>query len=357
MTETNFIPRHTLYPRPLAAGSKIAVTAFSSGVEAECHPRLNKVLANLRAQGFDVIEGQCLRQNIKHASASKAQRAQELMRFLCDDSIDAVMPPWGGELAMDILPLLDYDRLRTVRPKWLVGFSDVSTVLTAMTTKLGWATVHTANLMEMHPDEGCAFVTSVIPYLKQEAGASLHQQSSTAYQIHGESFAVNPDTILKPCEQTYWKLLGKQRSAAFRGRLIGGCFDILHHLVGTEYLDLNALDRRFQGDGIILYLENAEMSPTDLYRALLSLKYRGVFSKVNAVIFGRNAFISDSMAADANQAMTSEEALLSALDDIDIPVVYDADIGHLPPNLTLFNGALAEVAVDNGRATVTQYLK
>ena len=126
------------YPSPLKKGSKIAVTAFSSGVAVSCHQRLDIVLANLKDLGFEVIEGQCLREDIKHVSASKQLRAQELTEFLCDDTIDAIMPPWGGELAMDILPLLDYEQLKSVKPKWIMGFSDVSTVLAALTTKLGW---------------------------------------------------------------------------------------------------------------------------------------------------------------------------------------------------------------------------
>jgi len=105
------------YPTPLKIGSKIAITAFSSGVTDNCHQRLNIVIDNLKNLGFKVVEGQCLREDIKHVSASKNKRAQELMDFLCDDSIDAIMPPWGGELAMDILPLLDYEHLKSVKPK------------------------------------------------------------------------------------------------------------------------------------------------------------------------------------------------------------------------------------------------
>ena len=42
-------------------------------------------------------------------SASKEQRAAELVEFLCDPAVAAVVPPCGGELAIDLLDQLDWD--------------------------------------------------------------------------------------------------------------------------------------------------------------------------------------------------------------------------------------------------------
>jgi muramoyltetrapeptide carboxypeptidase LdcA involved in peptidoglycan recycling len=49
------------FPAPLRPGARIAVTAPSSGVPAALHRRLDLVLGHLRAQGFVVEEGHCLR--------------------------------------------------------------------------------------------------------------------------------------------------------------------------------------------------------------------------------------------------------------------------------------------------------
>src|SRR6476620_1904523 len=75
-------------------------------------------------------------------SAPKEARAAELTAMLVDPSIRAVVPPWGGELAIDLLDQLDWDALAAAEPTWLVGFSDMSTVLLPMTTRLGWASLH-----------------------------------------------------------------------------------------------------------------------------------------------------------------------------------------------------------------------
>ena len=39
----------------------------------------------------------------------------------------AVVPPWGGELAIDLLDQLDWDALAAAEPTWLVGWSDICT--------------------------------------------------------------------------------------------------------------------------------------------------------------------------------------------------------------------------------------
>jgi muramoyltetrapeptide carboxypeptidase LdcA involved in peptidoglycan recycling len=40
-----------------------------------------------------------------------------------------------------------------------------------------------------------------------------------------------------------------------------------------------------------------------------------------------------------------------------LPVIYDVDIGHVPPNLTLFNGCYAEIGILNGQCKMMQWLK
>jgi len=103
-----------------------AGTAPSSGVARPAIARLEVVLSHVRSQGYCVIEGECLRGQNKDASAPPTQRAHELMRFLTDPAVSAIIPPWGGELAIELLRPIDFEALRSVSPKWLLGYSDLS---------------------------------------------------------------------------------------------------------------------------------------------------------------------------------------------------------------------------------------
>ncbi|EGP5653883.1 LD-carboxypeptidase, partial [Enterococcus faecium] len=40
--------------------------------------------------------------------------------------------------------------------------------------------------------------------------------------------------------------------------------------------------------------------------------------------------------------------------ELKLPILYGIDCGHVPPQLTLINGAYAEVAVEDRKATVLQ---
>ncbi len=88
-------------------------------------------------------------------SEPAADRARELMAMLTDPGIRAVVPPWGGETAIDLLPLLDWDRLRTAEPTWFVGFSDVSTLLTPLSHRsTGWDEPCPPRGTRVHPRRG-----------------------------------------------------------------------------------------------------------------------------------------------------------------------------------------------------------
>lgn len=143
----------TRYPEPLRVGDTIGITAPSEGVSEKLHCRLDMCIAHLKDLGFAVVEGACLRQNNKHVSASRAERVRDLLDLWEADEVKAILPPWGGEIAIHLLPCIDFDRLATSRPKWILGYSDTSTLLFALTMMTGIATAHGTTLMDMIPKQ------------------------------------------------------------------------------------------------------------------------------------------------------------------------------------------------------------
>ena len=135
------------YPAPLQPGDRIGVTAPSSGVPEDLLPRLEFCLSHLRQAGYDVVVGACMHGGGPISAAARA-RADELTQMLTDPTIRAVVPPWGGEPAVEVLPHLDLAAISASDPTWLVGYSDLSTLLLALTTVTGIATLHGQNLMD-----------------------------------------------------------------------------------------------------------------------------------------------------------------------------------------------------------------
>ena len=340
------------FPGPLRSSARIAVTAPSSGVEPALHARLDLALGHLRAQGFVVEEGRCLREQTQEASAPAGVRAAELMHFLLRDDIDAIFPPWGGELAIELLHRLDWAALSNAKPKWLIGYSDTTTWMLPMTLRLGWATAHGSCLMDCVPGQDDALTRHFFAHLATPRGGHLVQQASTRWQKQWTDFAVEPGSTYRLTEPTRWRELHGADRARFSGRLVGGCLDTLLHLAGTAHADVPRFVRDAADDGAIVYLENAEQSPTAVVRALLGLRAAGWFDGVAGVLIGRSA------APDAGKpgALRYADALHAALADLPCPVLVDVDIGHLPPQMLLVNGARADVEFDGTGGSVAQSL-
>lgn len=340
------------YPAPLIKGSVIAITAFSAGIKASHEARYQHVVEGLKEKGFQIREGECLRGNHHYASAPAKQRAAELMSFLLDDTVHAIAAPWGGELSMELLPLLDFKALLKAKPKWLFGFSDISTITSVLTFRLKWASAHSANLMDLSPLETNSLTANTLNYLATMKGKSFTQISSSVYSQQWPDICAHPKAILQGNQTTQWQWLVKPEDGnSVEGRLIGGCWDTLIHLFDTPYLDLAAYAQQCD-EGVLLYLENVEMAPADLARTILSMKFKGLFAHIDALLLGRSAFPE----AEDKAVLTYHEVISRHLSDLGIPVLIDMDIGHVPPNLTLINGAYAKVMCEGGQGSVTQFL-
>lgn len=341
-----------IYPAPLRPGSVIAVTAFSSGINDAAKGRYLHVVTGLKEKGYVITEGNCLMGNSQHVSAPAKQRAIELMSFLLDDSIDAIAAPWGGELTMEILPLLDFECLKNAKPKWLFGFSDISTLTAVISSKLNWATAHSPNLMNLVANETETLTANFLTNMATNTGTSFTQYASQEYTDKWPDSVTNAAAVLEPYLKTQWHwLVAPLSESSIEGRLIGGCWDTLIHLFDTPYLDLKDYATQHE-EGVILYLENAEMTPADLTRSILSMKFKGVFTHLKAILLGRSAY-PDS---DDKDDLTYHDVIKRHLSDLGIPVLIDMDIGHVPPNLTLINGALAKVGYEEGGWRITQSL-
>ena len=328
------------FPEPLRAGDRVAVTAPSSGVSGPDLVRLDLVLSHMRNKGFGIVEGACLRAQYKDSSAPLDHRAAELNRFLLDPTIAAILPPWGGELASELLELIDFETLRSVEPKWLLGYSDLTTLQFPLTLISGWATAHGPNLMDLAPSQTDPLTSS-----------ALTVPSSTKFQRTWIDYAKSAAAPFNVTEWVEWKRLdGSKEPVAFQGRIIGGCLDNIAWLAGSKYGDVPQFDRESGTVGTILYFENAEMSPPTLLRALLSLRRHRWFDGLVGLLIGRSAGPAPESAA----SLSYTDALRAALEDLPFPVIYDVDIGHQPPQFTIINGAVARVLFDDGRGTLLQ---
>ncbi|GKU76337.1 S66 peptidase family protein [Paenibacillus sp. L3-i20] len=331
----------------LQKGDTIGVTAPSSGVDLNLHDLMKQAIYRVEQYGFNVICGETVWTQNKAKSAHARMRAAELTNMIADDNVNLIIPPWGGELLIEILEHIDFD---TIKEKWILGYSDLSVLLLAVTLKTGIATAHGTNFFDLRGEYSDETTAMWITVLSTEAGQSILQHSSQNFQKEWD-FENDSPHVFHLTESTYWKTLSNDDNLVkVSGRLLGGCIDCIKHLVGTPYGDVQAFQRDIiQNEPILWYFENNDLNTTALRRTLVQMKLAGWFNNCSAILFGRsdgNHLVENYTIDDIYQDLTEE---------LQVPIIYDIDCGHLPPQITFINGAYAEVEVWGGKGVVKQY--
>jgi muramoyltetrapeptide carboxypeptidase LdcA involved in peptidoglycan recycling len=252
---------------------------------------------------------------------------------------------------MEILPLLDWEKLKAAAPKWVLGYSDVSTFLLAYTLLTGNASAHGTNYIDLCALEVDATTEKWVDVLGTAAGGVVRQVASERYQSAWKRGGMLDGFDLDT--KTVWKCLGMEETpeveVRFGGRLLGGCLETIFALIGTGFAPVEEFVERYcKEDGVVWYFESTNSNPADIYRKLWMMKFNGWFNHVKGVVFGR---LDNYTELDDFEF---RDALSGIFGEMGIPVVYEADIGHVPPQVTLVNGAVVEVRVVDGKGEVVQ---
>ena len=336
------------YPKGLQAGQTIGFTAPSSGVHRDFHDLVHQSKKQFENRGYNIKIGETVWTQYKAASTTKEKRAAELNTMLQSQGIQAIIPPWGGEILQEILPLIEWGKAQA---KWILGYSDTSTLLFAFTLKTGIATAHGTNLIDLRSNEWDPTTSKFLEVLSSEEGATIKQVSSSHYQSKWNHDKKPDPYIYKLDTKTNWETVSNS-PVEMNGRLLGGCLDTIHHLIGTTYGDVKEFQKTYlNNEPILWYFENCEMSATDFHRTLMQMQQSGWFENASGVLFGRTA------AGQEVGGFTTLDALERLAEATNLPIIYNADVGHVPPQMTFVNGAYAEIKVVNGKGEITMNLK
>lgn len=204
------------YPR-MEKGAVVGVTAPSSGIEPGLHDMFRTAVSRMEERGYHIRVGETVWTQHKAKSAPARVRAEELNEMLRDPRIGAIIPPWGGELLIEMLDRVDFDHMPR---KWILGYSDLSVLLLAITLKTGVATAHGLNFVDLrgtYSDPTSAMWEAV---LTAKPGDRIAQQASAKYQKEWRHDDPSP-CVFHLTEPTVWKTVSGGPES-LQGRLLGG---------------------------------------------------------------------------------------------------------------------------------------
>ncbi len=335
-----------IYPEFLKEKDTIGVTAPSDGITDEVKlKRLDNAIKTFEEKGFNIKETPNVRCSVKGRSSTSKERASELESLYEDKEVNAIITSGGGDFLLEMLSELDFNVIKD-NPKWLQGYSDPTGLLFTITTNLDIATVYSDNFKTFGMEPWHKSLENNLEILK---GNIIEQTSFSKYEEDKKLITgLEPFNLTK---KVYWKNLNNEEVINIKGRMIGGCLDLITELFGTRFDKTKDFLEKYKDDGIIWYFDVCELSSESLIRTLWKLKDNGYFKYTKGILFSR------VYACNSYYDISYEEAIYESLKDLNIPIIINADIGHVSPRMTIINGAIATITSSKGKAKIKFTLK
>ncbi len=337
------------YPEKLKKGDLIGICAPSGGItKPNKILRLNPAIETLREFGYKVIETASVRCGEKGRSTSAKQRAEEFMQLWENEDVKLILCATGGDFLCEMLDYLDFERIKKSKPKWIQGYSDITGLSFLFNTILDIPTMHFQTVKDyaMRP-----LHRSLTDCLEIESGNEIVQESFELYEKDWPEDDDNPYLPYNLTEKVEWKNIVGGEKIEIQGRSLGGCLDCIKCFIGTKYDNVKKYIESHKQEGTIWFLECFEMNTSEVLRTLWQMKNAGYFEICNGIIFGRPLFIRNDYDIDF------KEAVFDAIGSLNIPIICDADIGHVSPQLAIVNGAILKITSENGKGKVETFLK
>ncbi len=282
------------YPPPLKPGDRLRVIA-PSGALRELES-FNQGLEVWRSWGFGVDVSPGAKDQWGYLAGADANRRHQLGHALADPTYKGILCARGGYGGTRLLE--DWHWPEAMPPKWLIGFSDITSLLWSL-GKRGISGVHGPLLTTLAAE----------PDWSQQRLKNLVMGHGSP-PLHGEGWS----------------------QGTAEGRLWPANLTVATHLLGTAHEpDLT---------GAILAFEDVTEAPYRIDRMLTHWRMAGKFSQISGIALGR---FSRCEPAEGVPSFAVAEVLRDRLGDLGIPVVANLPFGHDGDNAALPVGAMARL--------------
>ena len=293
-------------PQYLKAGDKIALISPSYFTPME---NVEKTADVLRNWGFEPVIGPNVGKVVDGRYAGTiAERVSDLRWALNDPEIKAIICNRGGYGTIQLIDQLSLKEL-AANPKWLVGFSDIST-LHGLLTRAGVMSIH--GTMSSFLAKGGEDMTSTLMRDLLLGRVPRYELPAHEQNITGRAHGV----------------------------LVGGN-------ICTFVPNLNTQADATAGRDLILFIEEVEESMHNIDRQFNILRMNGVLSRCKGIILGEFTECGSEFTYGSVEAM-----LRFYLKEYNIPLLCGFPGGHGDINLPLVMGAPVTIDVRNDGATI-----
>ncbi len=293
-------------PDYLKAGDKVALISPSYYTPME---NIEKTADVLRGWGLEPVIGPNADKVVDgRYGGTVAERVSDIRWALGDPSIKAIICNRGGYGTIQLIEHLTLAELKA-SPKWLVGFSDIST-LHGLLTRAGVMSIH--GTMSSFLANGGTDATSTLMRDLLMGQVPRYELPAHKENIEGQA----------------------------SGTLVGGNLCTFAPNLGSQ-ADATA------GRDLILFVEEVGESMHNIDRQMRILQMNGVLDRCKGIILGEFTDCGSEFTYESVEAMLHE-----MLKEYGIPVLCGFPGGHGDVNLPLVMGAPVTIDVRSDGATL-----
>ncbi len=303
-------------PRYLKPGDTIGITCPAGYIKTEA---IQPAVQQMQSWGFNIKIGQTVGKRDFTMGGTDAERLADLQQMLDDPNIKAIMCARGGYGAVHIIDQLNFKRFMA-KPKWVIGFSDITVLHNHIHTNCHVATLH-SKMCNSFPDNW-----------------------SLAEPIQVETILSIKQALTGPKMSYASPASASNRPGVATAPLVGGNLSILATLTGTRS-DINT-------DGKILFLEDTGEYLYNIDRMLYNLQRSGKLSKLAGLVIGGFKVKPDE--PDDEFGKTVNEVVLDRVKNYAYPVCFDFPVGHQKNNFALKCGVTHTLKVTPAGGTLTE---
>ena len=286
-------------PPYLKKGDKIAIVCPAKKLPKS----IDTAIAILEDWGLEVCIGATVNGSYHQFSGTDEARAADLQQHLDDPSIKAIIAGRGGYGTIRIIDQLDFTTFNQ-HPKWLIGFSDITILLSHAFANLKVQSIH-----------------GQMPYTFDSSTPSALQSLKNA--LFGEENTYNYSSDFP------------NKSGHTEGILIGGNLTLLIAVEGSAS-EMDYEDK-------ILFLEDVGEHEYAIDRMMRILKRKGKLSKLKGLIVGAfNEVPEESIPF----GQTPEEVIWQLVKEYDYPVAFNFPTGHIDDNRAMVLGKNVSLQID-----------
>lgn len=295
----------TKTPTFLKKGDKVAIVCPAWKVDDSLQDAVNL----LNSWGLEVVLGKTVNSSYRQYAGSDELRAEDFQRMLDDDSVKAIFAARGGYGCVRMIDQVDFTNF-AAKPKWIVGFSDVTVIHSHIHALYGIPTIH-GQMPITIPDATKESLLSLQDTLFGKK--ALYEYKSESEQVIGEA----------------------------QGVLIGGNLALLVNVLGS-ISDMNY-------DNKILFIEDVGEFYYSIDRMLWTLKRAGKLSKLKGLIIGGFTNLKDNKIPFGMSVVALVKEIVG---EYGYPIAFDFPAGHIDNNYTLVLGKNVYLKVAKHQVTL-----